>query len=478
MSLVKPLLVLWDSPTFTTIVNRLIASLRLFLVTPLLLTRFTENEIALWYLFALVAFFNQAILQRSQITFSRMYAFAMGGATSLASSNQRASSSTGEVNWKLFERAFLTQGLIERWLALLCFLLALVIGISILGDYIVETDKPSQAWVAFIIFQLIAASQIYFNRYLSALKGMNYIALGNRWSCLFSLLSIAAGAITLYLGGGLLELTLVMQSFVLMAILRTYFLLKCVESGKVAKFRSVIWDREVFGWSFGPTWRGLLAHLGNTGAFQLSGIAFAKIGGVSEVAAYVFSLRMALTIQQFSSAPVFSVTPRLSRMIAEGRMQEMQGALFTRTLVVIGSLMLAFIIFGLFAPLALQFIGANAQLISYESWILLGAFLAFWQFNTIGITLAALGNNIIFYLNGIVALPISLLGISLLGDKLGVLAPVLMGFLPLFLCFAHGPISYLWGNSDYKQRFRFQIGTVLLFAVYLSLSRVGIAITQ
>ena len=75
---------LWNSPTFTTWGNYGIQSLRLLLVTPLILTRFDETEIAAWYLFASLNFFGTIIGQRLGLTFSRMFAFAMGGASNLA----------------------------------------------------------------------------------------------------------------------------------------------------------------------------------------------------------------------------------------------------------------------------------------------------------------------------------------------------------------------------------------------------------
>ena len=80
----KSIVWLWHSPTFTTWGNYATQSLRLLLVTPLILTRFNETEIAAWYLFASLNFFGAVVSSRLGLTFSRMFSFAMGGADNLA----------------------------------------------------------------------------------------------------------------------------------------------------------------------------------------------------------------------------------------------------------------------------------------------------------------------------------------------------------------------------------------------------------
>lgn len=75
---------LWNSPTFTTWGNQAVQALRLLAVTPLILVAFDTTEIAAWYLFGSLTFFGSIISQRVGLTFSRMIAFAMGGATDLA----------------------------------------------------------------------------------------------------------------------------------------------------------------------------------------------------------------------------------------------------------------------------------------------------------------------------------------------------------------------------------------------------------
>ena len=75
---------LWESPTFMKWGNQGVKSLRFLLVTPLILTRFNETEIAAWYLFSSLNVFASIVSQRLGMTFSRMFAFAMGGSDDLS----------------------------------------------------------------------------------------------------------------------------------------------------------------------------------------------------------------------------------------------------------------------------------------------------------------------------------------------------------------------------------------------------------
>lgn len=459
----------WDSPTLTTVVSNLVTSLRLLLVTPLILTRFSENEIALWYLFATVAFFNRAMMERLGITFSRMYSFAAGGATSLAPSTLRPKEVNSEgPNWVLFERTYRTQGLIDGGLSLVGLFLSLIIGLIVLPDLVAPLVDQKSAWLAFILFQLTAAAQFACNKYNAVLRGLFHVSLLNRWNVLFGFLSVLAGAAVLKLGAGLLILTITMQGFVVFGICWKRHLLNRIEGGKVRSFRGINWDREVFGWAYQPTWKGFIAHLGNTGAFQIVGLVFAKFGDPLHVATYLFSLRMGTTIQQFASSAVYSVTPKLSRMGAEGLNKNVEGELFLRTLFVIGALLFGFYTFGVIAQTLLPLIGANVNLVPLEQWFLFGAFFAFWQLQTVSITHSALGNDMIFYWNGFLALPFSLTGIIIFAPEMGSLAPIIFTFIPLFIAFGFGPFKRLWNLENKSARLYLQCGTMISLSLYLA----------
>ena len=115
----KVLTWLWNSPTFTTWGNLGAQSLSLLSVTPLILTRFNEAEIAAWYLFASLNFFGLVVTGRLSLTFTRMLAFAMGGASNLEPITGKTERvKNGQPNWYAFERAYGTVSSLNFGIAL------------------------------------------------------------------------------------------------------------------------------------------------------------------------------------------------------------------------------------------------------------------------------------------------------------------------------------------------------------------------
>ena len=71
---------IWNSPTVMTWVSFLVRSLSLIVVLPLILTRFSTEEIALWYLFITIIGLQMFVDMGLSPTFSRVISYAMGGA--------------------------------------------------------------------------------------------------------------------------------------------------------------------------------------------------------------------------------------------------------------------------------------------------------------------------------------------------------------------------------------------------------------
>jgi hypothetical protein len=85
------LLRLWNSPTLTTWGSFGARSLGLVIVLPLVLKKFTTAEVALWQVFSTLI--NLQILAETGLgtTFSRLVAYAMGGAIELENSQTELS---------------------------------------------------------------------------------------------------------------------------------------------------------------------------------------------------------------------------------------------------------------------------------------------------------------------------------------------------------------------------------------------------
>lgn len=431
---------LWNSPTFTTWGNYGVQSLRLILVTPLLLTQFNETEIAAWYLFASLNFFGVTLSQRLGLTFSRMFAFAMGGASNLAPiKGRRPIENDGEPNWLSFERAYGTIGSLNLAIGWLNVLIALGMGWFGLGNLLEGYEAKDTVWLAFGLMLTTSLIVFNFQRYSIALQGMNYIALVNRWQTAFSLLSLLAGIIVLSMGGGLVALVAAMQSFILINILRNYVLLRYVKEGRILKFRQYGFDREVFNWAWEPTWKGFVGQFGQMGSLQMTAILYTAYGSKGEVASYLFALRMMQTITQIAQAPFSSVQPLMSRLRAAGEMEKLKTLVQKRAGFSLGLTLAGICAAAIGFPVALDFIDSNLEFIPVQAWLLFGALTMIARFNVICCSVGAIGNEMIYYWEMAAAAVFSCLAIFLIQNQPGVYGPILASMLPLVLILNAGP---------------------------------------
>ena len=401
-------------------------------MTPLILTRFDETEIAAWYLFASLNFFGTTISQRLGLTFSRMFAFAMGGASNLAPiKGKREQENGGQPNWPAFERAYGTVGSLNLGIGWLNVLIAFGMGWFGLSNLLAGYEAKSVIWLAFGLMQFSSLFSFIFQRYAIALQGMNYIALTNRWGIIFSLLSIAFGSLTLWLGGGIVALVLVMQVFTVLGFFRNRFLLRAVEGGRVLSFKQYGFDREVFGWALEPTWKGFVGQFGLLGSAQLTAVIYTAYGSKLEVASLLFAMRMLQTITQIAQAPFSSVQPLMARLMAAGDLEALKKIVRQRMGITLALTAVGVSCGAVAIPLLLQLIGAKIDFIPVQAWILLGGVSLVLRFDILCCAVSATGNQMVFYWDMAVAALISAGALLLLGNSWGIYTPIITSTIPL-----------------------------------------------
>jgi hypothetical protein len=442
---------LWNSPTFTTWGKFLVQSLSLFAVTPLLLTRFDETEVAAWYLFSSLNFFGNIISMRLGLTFSRMFAFAMGGASNLAPiQGKREQENGGEPNWEAFGRAYGTIGSLNLGIGWVNVLIALAMGWYGLSNILEGYDSIARIWAAFGLMQMIALLGFIFQRYAIALQGMNYVALSNRWQMIFSILSICVGCVALSLGADILILVLVMQPLAVLGLLLNRFLLRRVEGGRVLELKAYGFDREVFVWAWPPVWKGFVKQFGVMGGVQLTTILYTGIGSKADVASYLFAVRMMTTLNQVAQAPMHSVHPLMSKLRAVGDLLALRSLIRKRMGISLALIALGVLVGGLLLPFLMTYIGSSVAFMSLELWLLLGGLSLVVRFNSFCGSVAAVGNEIIYYWQPALAAIVGSISVLLIGNQIGMLAPILASTVPLILFLNVGPLRV--GSKLLEQR--------------------------
>lgn len=414
----------WDSPTFTTWGSFITRSLSLVVVLPLLLTRFSTEEIVLWYLFATIMSLQLIADMGFSITFARVIAYGMGGAKNIKGyMDLHRKPDSGEPNWETITRICSVMNRVYLRIALGWFVLLASIGTCLVIKPIAQNQEQLMTgWLAWAIVMVSSTLRIYGNRYISYFIGINRIALFRRWEALMWLLTMAASLLVLLLGGGLLGLVIATQSFIVFNMIINFLLFRTLFGKHFGHFKGQKFDRKVFSEVWPNAWRSGLASTVGAGLVQGTGIFYAQIGSAKNVAAYLLALSLIRALSQFSQAPFYTKIPVLSRLRAEGQLQKQQrvaqrGMLWSFYILAIG-----IIIIDMFGATLLEYIKSNANFVGYGLWSLMG-FAAFLErYGAMHIQFYSTTNHIIAHIaNGVTGL-IFILGVALSYVFLGVYA--------------------------------------------------------
>lgn len=368
----------WQSPVLMTWSSLSVRLLGLFLLLPLVLQRFSHGDFALWLLLATIAGLQLlADLGFSQ-TFIRAVACTEGGASvamlrDLRLLPPRPASATASP--ESMRQLVGTMNHVYTRILLLSLLLLVPLGMALMRP-VQATDNPAQSWIAAGLVLAGALLSLRGNLYSAYLQGRNRIALLRRWETLFAIASLVSAILTLVaLEGGLLELVAVQQAWTVLGVIRNRWLCRQdtefregVRSPVAPETLEALWP---------SAWRSGVGVLTSLGLVQLSGLAYAQVGESAGVASYLLGLRIIQTISQFSQAPFYSKLPTLSRLRAQGQMQEVTNIARRSMGHSYWTFMAGFVATGLLAPPLLALIGSSTPFVTPLMWTLLGgAFLA------------------------------------------------------------------------------------------------------
>lgn len=420
-------------------------SLSLILVLPLVLTRLSTEELAVWYLFSTVIGLQSLADTGFSPTFARVIAYAMGGSRDFKDlRNATKVQGTGQPDWEIMERICSTMRVVYRRLTFLSMSLLTIIGTWAMIKPISATKEPTSAWLAWGIILLSSTINIQGNIYTSYIQGVNKIALLQRWAMFTSLGSISTSFLVIISGGRLLELVIANQSWLMLNILRNRWLCRTVEGGCFQKFIGRAIDKEVFDSVWPSAVRSGVGLLMGNGISQASALIYAQVGSAGGVASYLLALRLMSMVTQFCKAPFYSKLPTLARLRSEGKLAEQvqiakRGMSLTYWLYVVG-----FIGLGIFAAPLLKLLGSNAEFVSPLLWVFIGLSLFAERYGGMHIQLYSTTNHIIWHIANGVSGVIYLLTCLALFKSIGVYAfPLasLAGYLG-FYCWYSAQHSY------------------------------------
>ena len=376
-------------------------SLSLIIVLPLILTRLSTEEIALWYLYMTIISFQMLIDIGFSPTFSRVIAYAMGGAV-VDDLKSPKNKNNGQANWKTLELICSEMRVVYSRLGIIWPMFLVIFGTLALIKPVSHVQNTFSAWSAWGVILLVSTVVIRGNIYSSYLQGINQIALLRRWEAITSLGAIVTSFLVLILGGGLLGLVLAHQGWQLLNILRNRWLSGVVEDGRFKNFTRGRKNKKVFDAVWPSAWRSGVGHFMTYGLVQASGILYAQVGSASGVAAYLLSLHLIQTVSQFSQAPFYSKLPTLARLFAENKKDELVTLAKRGMGLSYWCYVACFIGLGIAGEPLLKFIGSNADFPTHLLWSLLGLAFFVERYGAMHLQLYSITNHIIWHIaNGI-----------------------------------------------------------------------------
>ncbi|MCF8069380.1 MAG: hypothetical protein K9L30_12425 [Desulfobacterales bacterium] len=391
----------WNSSTLMTWVSFFSKALSLVVVLPLLLTRLSTEEIALWYLFMTIISFQMLIDVGFSPTFSRVIAYAMGGASINDLKNPKHNND-GQTNWKTLELICSEMRLIYFRLGLLWTMLLFIFGTLALLKPISLVQNTFSAWIAWSIILVVSTISLRGNIYSSYLQGINQIALFRRWEAISSLGAIVTSFLVLIWGGGLLGLVISHQSWQVFSIFRNRWLSGVVEKGRLKNFVKESNNNKIWDAVWPSAWRSGLGVFMGYGLIQASGIMYAQIGTASDIASYLLALRLIQTVSQFSQAPFYSKLPVFARLFAENKKKQLVSLAKKGMRLSFWCYTAGFIGLGIAGEPLLKVIGSNVSFPDSLLWSLLGFGFFIQRYGAMHIQLYSVTNKIIWHIsNGI-----------------------------------------------------------------------------
>ena len=384
-------------------------SLNLLLVSCLVLPRFSEEETALWYMFAtLISLQNLADFGFNP-TMVRLVAYAMGGAESLAEAGVGGKlPSKLEPNWSLLARLasamrwlYARLGLGLAALFALGGTLALLRRVGALAHPSIRTlahsgihTSVTHAWIAWGCIIFTTWISFTSNAYAAFLQGTNHVALVRRWESIFGLGSIVGSALAIWLTRSLLGLVLANQFWFILGAIRNRWLGTHVLDERFRDFPKPAFDAEIMRIAWPAAWRsgvGTLAY----GTFRAADLVAGQNRDSSAVAAYLMVRQLANTINAASQAPFYSRIPVYAKLWAQQKKEELTGMAGRNIAFSLWAFVLPFVAGAWMLPWGMKLIHSRTAFAGPEMWFAIGLALWFERYGGMHLQLVSASHRVV-----------------------------------------------------------------------------------
>jgi O-antigen/teichoic acid export membrane protein len=394
---------LWNSSTLMTWLNLLAKSLSLVLVTPLVLSKFDNPEIALWLLIASALSLQNMADLGFATTFVRFLSYARKGMQErdiesyFLDKKVVSKDNIDKPNWTFINSIFYNMKYTYRWLALVAIIF-MVLSTFLLYKPISLISSPVRGWIAWGIILFSSVVILQGSIYRSFLLGMNKVAITMRIAAVFGFLTVVSNFTVLLMGGDILLLVCSNQIGLLLGVLGSYLLCYKVENNIFKTFKKKAkYTANIFRFAWGSAWKSGLGVFMSFGVQQIANLIIGQENNSIEIASFLLAFMFIRQISQFSQAPFYSKAPLLAQYYVKNNRQGIiklaqYNMSITYWLILIGCLFLI-----IFIDPILFIINSDVPFISPIAWWLLVFGILIERYGAMHIQLYSISHDIIWH---------------------------------------------------------------------------------
>ncbi len=321
---------LWNSPTVNTWLNLVVNLGNSIILLPLVLSVFSVEEIAVFYLFSIVIGFNILFSFGFGPTISRFFAYANGGMRveelsqlkvnepSVMNANARSS----ETNWETVAVVWGASKRIYKGLAIIAFLTFGTVGSLAVAHSVNQIEGRWAGWGSWGLMIICQSLLIRFSFLRAAIAGLGGVALAARVSAICGLVAILFGGAVLYYGGGLFGYVLVRQLLLVTPLVIIFLILRKFRGGNLLQLKDSD-GSQVMGVAWKSAKRAGIGHVLKFGTSYSLPLIYAQFASAAQLASYLVTYKLLQTLMQFAQAPFFAWLPSIQRLYSQGKLDQM-----------------------------------------------------------------------------------------------------------------------------------------------------------
>ncbi|TNE53548.1 MAG: hypothetical protein EP338_11015 [Bacteroidetes bacterium] len=388
---------IWNSPTIMTWMSYGTKSASLVLVTPLILTRFNEQEIVIWYAFVAILSMSGLADLGFRNAFVRFFSFANGGAKTIGVI-KNGEKTDGKTNWELIGKLYSHMTKIYITLSFLVLIGMLIGGYFGLKELLRGYEHADSLWTSWIVLSVATSLDFYGKTYYNYLEGLNEVALVKRVEAIFKLFVIFGFFGVLMISPSIFGLTIVVSAGYVATVTRNYILARNIREKKLRTIKNHPLDKAFLKEIWKPAWRSGVSGLVATGLTNLTGILYAQVGSHASAASYMVTMRILNEIKNVANAPFYSKIPILAKLNAEGNQKRLielaQDGMRKSHIFFVFSVIMAGLCFGPF----LEYIDSDVKPVSTLLWLMMAFAFYAHRYGAMHVQIYQTSNDIISHI--------------------------------------------------------------------------------